>query len=947
MKHLHLDLETYSEANLPKTGGQFYARHPSTRVLMLAYSYGDEIHLIDLENGGTLPDALLADLKNPNVTKWAHNAAFERAILSNVLNVPCDPEQWRCTMVWAMSLSLPAGLDKLSEALKLGTDAKDKEGKRLIRKFCLPGGDVQQDLNDDDWRRFCEYCRQDVAAEMAVARRLKRYALPDSEWQAWAVDQRVNDNGLPIDIELVQAIRRVAETYKEDTAAEAARITQLPNPNSRDQMLSWLGQRGVDADDLTSGTVDQLLAGDLPPAVRKALECRQQMSKASLAKFDALDRATCPDGRLRGAFQFAGAGRTGRFAGRIFQPQNLPRPTLSDADIDVAREAIRTSDADTMGMMYDDLSGALSSLIRSVIAAPAGRQLVVADYASIESIMVAWCAESDYLLNLYHKGLDPYKDFATKIYGIAYEDVTKAQRSFAKPAVLGCFASGTQVLTRTGPVDIVNISDQHELWDGVEWVRSEGVIPQGEKQVVERAGVFVTPDHLILTDSGWQQVADLTDYDLNLAIQLARGTLSTTAESTGCVGAATAQNLSGSTLLTSTSEKHADASRALTALQVRNAAPRLNSALNSATMTGLQTACTRSAPGARIQTTPAMRTTERGEYDSTSKVLKKLSRTLSRCKDGIIRILKLTASTTTGVTSPATCDSLTDAETPPTRGNRAGLSTKGGLTRTASSTGGSPLNTAMLELSGARRHKEKQPRKSSRSNPVAEVPTYDLLNAGPRNRYTILTDEGPLIVHNCGYGLGATGLQRYAEAFGMEMTASEAKKQVDTFRSAYSDIPEFWAKLETAVTKTMQSKGRTVRAGRFTFQFDGRFLLLGLPSGRHLYYYQPRMETGNFGKLELTYAGKEPNVRVGTHPGKIVENVVQAVARDLLIEGLKNTQAAGFEIVGHVHDEIICLADADDAGAEQRLLDAMTKTPDWCKDAPVRADGYTAPYYRK
>lgn len=806
MKHLYIDLETYSEANLAVTGGQFYARHPSTRVLLLAYSYGDEIHLIDLENGGTLPDSLLEDLKNPNVTKWAHNAAFERAILTNVLGIPCEPEQWRCTMVWAMSLSLPASLDKLSEVLKLGTDAKDKEGKRLIRKFCLPGGDVQQDLNDDDWRRFCEYCRQDVAAEMAVARRLKRYALPDSEWQAWAVDQRVNDNGLPIDVELVRAIRRVAETHKEDTAAEAARITQLPNPNSRDQMLSWLRQRGVDADDLTSGTVDQLLAGDLPPVVRKALECRQQMSKASLAKFDALDRATCSDGRLRDAFQFAGAGRTGRFAGRIFQPQNLPRPTLSDADIDVAREAVRTSDADTMGMMYDDLSGALSSLIRSVIAAPAGRQLVVADYASIESIMVAWCAESDYLLNLYHKGLDPYKDFATKIYGIAYEDVTKEQRSFAKPAVLGCFASGTQVLTRTGPVDIVNISDQHELWDGVEWVRSEGVIPQGEKQVVERAGVFVTPDHLILTDSGWQQVADLTDYDLNLAIQLARGTLSATAESTGCVGAATAQDLSGSTLLTSTSEKLAGAYHALTALQAR---------------------------------------------------------------------------------------------------------------------------------------------KSSRSNPVAEVPTYDLLNAGPRNRYTILTDEGPLIVHNCGYGLGATGLQRYAEAFGMEMTASEAKKQVDTFRSAYSDIPEFWAKLETAVTKAMQSKGRTIRAGRFTFQFDGRFLLLGLPSGRHLYYYQPRMETGNFGKLELTYAGKEPSVRIGTHPGKIVENVVQAVARDLLIEGLKNTQAAGFEIVGHVHDEIICLADADDTEAEQRLLDAMTKTPAWCKDAPIRADGYTAPYYRK
>ena len=639
MQHLHIDLETYSDADLPKVGAYRYAQDPSTRVLLLAYSYGDSVHLLDLAHGDELPDQLRRDLADPNVQKWAHNANFERAVISNVLGIPCPPEQWRCSMAWAMSLSLPGGLGSLSTVLKLKADAaKLTDGRRLIHKFCTPRGAKQRDLDNSDWLAFCEYCRQDVRAEMAVVKRLRRYQMPDQEWTTWTVDQHINDNGLPIDLNLVEAVRSVADDHRVSIETLARDVTGLDNPNSRQQMIAWMEQNGVNADDLTSGTVDTLLTDrNLPPLVRQALECRQQLAKASISKYDALFRATGTGDRLRGAFQYAGAGRTGRWAGRIFQPQNLPRPSLSDADIDQCRQIIRTSDADTMAMLYDDLSGALSSLIRSSISAPAGRQLVVADYSSIESIMIAWCAESEYLLNLYRNGLDPYKDFATKVYNIEYTDVTKQQRSFCKPAVLGA-----------------------------------------------------------------------------------------------------------------------------------------------------------------------------------------------------------------------------------------------------------------------------------------------------------------------GYGLSGPGLQRYAAAFGMDMDAKEAKRQIDTFRSSYADIPAFWAKLDAAVQQAMNNRGKPIDAGRFRFTFDGLFLVAAMPSGRSLYYYQPKLGTNDWGRSELTYMGREPGTRISTHPGKIVENLVQAVARDLLAHGLIETHRAGFEIIGHVHDEILVLADADDETALQRLEKAMTTTPEWCYDAPIKAEGYDhAAYYRK
>ena len=639
MKHLHVDFESYSAASLPAVGAYRYAQDPSTRVLLMAYSYGDGdgVHLLDFENGDALPDGVRRDLTDPAVTKWAHNANFERALLVNTLGIDAPPEQWRCTMAWAMSLSLPGGLGALSKELKLGGDAKT-DGKRLIMKFCTPNKSCQINIEEGDWEKFREYCRQDVSAEMAVADRLKRYPMPAHEWDVWSVDQRVNDAGLPIDLDLVNAVRAVADDHKTTVEAIACEVSSLDNPNSRTQMLGWLQQRGVHADDFTASTVKTLIdTGGLPPDVRTALECRQQLSKASIAKYDALHRATGTGDRLRGAFQYSGAGRTGRWAGRIFQPHNLPRPTLSDDGIAECRQLVREHDADTMAMLYDDLSGVLSSMIRSCIAAPSGKQIVAADFSSIESVLLGWCAQSEYLLDLFRGGRDPYKDFATKVYDVEYSEVTKEQRSFCKPAVLGA-----------------------------------------------------------------------------------------------------------------------------------------------------------------------------------------------------------------------------------------------------------------------------------------------------------------------GYGLSGGGLQAYAAGFGMDMSKSEADRQIATFRESYPDIPTFWAELDEAVSEAMASKRTPVQAGRFTFTFDGLFLIAMMPSGRALYYYKPKVERNEWGRKELTYAGREPGTRVGTHPGKLVENIVQAVARDLLANALVNVGNIGFEIVGHVHDEIICLADADDTYALDRLISAMTAAPDWCQDAPIRAEGYDqADYYRK
>lgn len=446
MTQCFIDIETFSRADLRRTGAYRYAEDVSTQLLLVSYAFGatGEVKTWTPCLGEAMPDDLAAAFANPDQIFIAHNAAFERVLLSQLLDEKLrDPSRWRCTMALAYSLALPGSLDELCGVLGVADDkAKLKDGKRLVMKFCTPnrkGDQVKATDEMDAWMRFVEYSRLDVVANQEIAKRMARWALPEHEQKLWELDQQINDAGLPVDLELVDAALAVRALDEERGIARSKELTNLDNPNSRAQLLQYLQDSGLAIADLTKASVSEALrSDDLDPEIREVLELRRGLSKTSIKKFQALRDAVCADGRLRGTLQYAGAGRTWRWSGRLFQPQNLARPTLSDADIPVAIEAVKTHDEKCVRTMFSDTAGVLSSLIRPAIAAPAGQTLVSCDYSSIETVMLAWAARSPYLLELYASGRDPYIDFYSKRFGVPYDDVSKKQRTWAKPAVLGC-----------------------------------------------------------------------------------------------------------------------------------------------------------------------------------------------------------------------------------------------------------------------------------------------------------------------------------------------------------------------------------------------------------------------------------------------------------------------------------------------------------------------------
>lgn len=437
---LHIDIETFSPADLPKVGSWKYAQHPDTRILMVGYALDDDDVKVWEGHTRPMPLELRLALDDPRVIKIAHNASFELALMSTLGMIDFIPEQWRCTAVHALGLGLPGGLGAVAAELRLA-EQKSDVGKALIRRFSMPPrvpGTPQPGPEDGRWFEFVEYCRQDVRTERAIAHRLEALRrLPDSEWALWHLDQRINQRGLPVDLALVRGAMAV-DAVNRERASEAVRdLTGVANPGSRNQLLTWLASQEVTPDDLTAGTVKGLLSDDdLPERVREVLEHRQQLAASSTAKYEALQRATGDDGRLRGTLKFNGA-HTGRWSGQLFQPQNLARGNLSAKDVETARALVRAGDIEMLTLLYPNHSQVLGSLVRSAIVAPPGKQLVVADLSSIESVVLAWCAESQYLLDLFRNGRDPYRDFATRLFNIPYDQVTKQQRNLCKPATLG------------------------------------------------------------------------------------------------------------------------------------------------------------------------------------------------------------------------------------------------------------------------------------------------------------------------------------------------------------------------------------------------------------------------------------------------------------------------------------------------------------------------------
>ena len=431
MQTLSIDLETFSSQPLQKTGVYRYVESPDFEILLFAYSVdGGPVQQIDLACGEKIPSKILSALEDETVSKWAFNANFERICLSRYLGYPTgdylEPDSWKCSMVWAAYMGLPLSLEGAGAVLGLEKQ-KLAEGKDLIKYFCQPcaptksNGQRTRNLPEhapDKWLAFKRYNIRDVETEMSIQSRLSKYPVPDSVWEEYHLDQKINDRGVGLDMELVrQAIQMDGRSRSELTQA-MKELTSLDNPNSVQQMKQWLADNGVETDTLGKKAVAELLK-TAPPELQNVLLLRQQLAKSSVKKYQAMETAVCADGRARGMFQFYGANRTGRWAGRIIQMQNLPQNHLDD--LSEARGLVRAGGFDALEMLYEDVPDTLSQLIRTAFVPQENRKFIVADFSAIEARVIAWLAGEKWRQDVFAEGKDIYCASASQMFGVPVE----------------------------------------------------------------------------------------------------------------------------------------------------------------------------------------------------------------------------------------------------------------------------------------------------------------------------------------------------------------------------------------------------------------------------------------------------------------------------------------------------------------------------------------------
>jgi len=439
MKTLSLDLETYSSVDLGKSSVYRYVESPDFDILLLGFSAdGSPVQVVDLAQGEQIPPEIIDALSDERVHKWAFNANFERVCLSEWLrrnsyplhnehystpDDPCmgylDPVGWHCTMVWSAYLGLPLSLKDAGAALGLDKQ-KLTEGKDLIKYFCVPGKDGQRHLPadaPDKWSTFKAYNLRDVETEMGIQERLRKYPVPDAVWDQYHLDQQINDRGLAVDMALVRSAISIDERSREELTAKLKELTMLDNPNSVQQMKDWLADNGLETETLGKKQVAELLK-TAPEPLRSVLVLRQQLAKSSVKKYQAMEATVCADGRVRGCFQFYGA-RTGRWAGRNIQLQNLPQNKMPD--LEQARAIVRAGDYDAVRMLYDSIPDVLSQLIRTAFVPRSGHTFFVADFSAIEARVIAWLAGEDWRQQVFADGKDIYCASASQMFGVPVE----------------------------------------------------------------------------------------------------------------------------------------------------------------------------------------------------------------------------------------------------------------------------------------------------------------------------------------------------------------------------------------------------------------------------------------------------------------------------------------------------------------------------------------------
>ena len=468
-RELSIDLESFSDIDLIKCGVYAYADSPAFEILLFAWSFdGGETQIIDLAQGEKLPAEVEDAIFDVSVTKTAYNANFERTCLSKYFGRYIPPESWHCSAVQAAMLALPRSLEDVGRVLGLD-EQKMKEGKELIRYFCVPckptkaNGGRTRNLPchaPEKWELFKTYCKRDVDVEKAIRRKLHNFPIPESEMELYRLDQRINDRGVLVDMGLVEQAIACERLHKEIVTKRAYELTGLENPNSVAQLKGWLGDKGMEAESLSKKAVADMIA-ETDGEVEELLRLRLLMAKTSVKKYEAMERSVCSDGRVHGLLQFYGANRTGRFAGRLVQIQNLPQNHLPD--LELARELVKQRRFEDIELLYDSTPNVLSELIRTAFIPKPGCRFVVADFSAIEARVLAWLSGEQWRLDVFTSHGKIYEASASSMFHVPMEEITKTSplRQKGKLAELGLgFGGAAGALISMGALDMGLTEDE-------------------------------------------------------------------------------------------------------------------------------------------------------------------------------------------------------------------------------------------------------------------------------------------------------------------------------------------------------------------------------------------------------------------------------------------------------------------------------------------------------
>lgn len=934
---LYLDTETRSPTPIAH-GTHRYAE--TCEIIMTQYAIDDGPVIV---TDGL--DPLLQDLVDTadTVVTCAKNG-FDRLVAFHH-GVVIPTEKMEDVAIQALSHGLPASLDKLCQIFRLPVDLqKDKRGKQLIQIFCKPrkdGGWNDKTTHPIEWQQFREYGGSDILSMRELYKRIPRINYPSPrEHAVWRLTERINDRGMKIDLDLARgAIDTVAAAKKiMDKRTEEMTDGELSSTTKRDQLLRLvLSEYGVTLPDMQKGTLERRMEDpDLPDGARELLAMRLQTSTTSNAKYNTLIRSTSDDGRLRGTLQFVGAPRTKRWSGLLFQPTNLPRPDLPADEIDLGIGAIKAGAAH---LLWDEPIKLCSNAIRGSIVADEGKKLVIADLAQVEARVLPWLAGEQWKLDAfaaYDRGEAPdnYVMAYSKGFGVAPADVDKAGRQIGKVSELSCLGPHTRVLTSNGVKPITEVTTADKLWDGIEWVTHQGLVFQGVKRVINLSGMVVTPDHLIFAANDWREARTVASSPntLRSALAIASASLpSSTSPServAGCTSSgwrAHAEQSRISSSLTTSAKGRALA--AMSALKKQQATTQKSTTdmSTSALTTDTAAACSAasqpvsrdaSRTGIPIMARVASGFTSRGEKGQLA--AERSSSIWSGLKAGISRISNWIARTPTEIT-PQAISAL------------------------------SPRNTTSKP---AARSGSYRPGSMSLSS------VFDIALAGPRNRFTVLTDDGPLIVHNCGYGGAYAAWAAMGALYGFELPKSQVDPIVRAWRQAHPAICDWdtglWAQLDHAARMAIMHPGQQFAAGEFImFERWREWLRMRLPSGTFLNYAAPAIidDPRRPGKDTVSYLGvnnySRKWERLTTYGGKLSADATQGTAREIMAENLPWIEENDYLPVLLVHDEVVTETPDSPEYASGRLSRMLALQPRWAPGLPLAAAGFETYRYRK